>query len=165
MATVPKHKVKFFDEAGLDLLVCNPVYGHPEKNTRAVEVASGKKGPSWTLMLLCSLEGIDYAKMIPAAANTVEYLRFFGGANTFRPPMGKAMFKNGDYVVQIDNEPFHHGAASPVLGNWLARQGTGLVYTPYYSPEFNAAELVFDYLKIMLKTTTFAKWHIGTYWL
>ena len=150
MATVPKHKVKFFDEAGLDLLVCNPVYGHSEKNTRAVEVVSGKKGPSWTLMLLCSLDGIDYAKMIPVPANTVEYLRFFGEANMFRSPMGNAMFKNGDHVV-VDNAPFHRGAASPVLGNWLGRQGTGLVYTPYYSPEFNAAELVFNYLKIMLK--------------
>ena len=40
---VPKHKVKFFDEAGLDLLVCNQVYWHSEKNTRAVEVVSGKK--------------------------------------------------------------------------------------------------------------------------
>ena len=93
MATVPKHKVKFFDEAGRDLLVCNPVYGHSEKNTRAVEVVSGKKGPSWTLMLLCSLEGIDYAKMISVPANTVEYLRFFGEANMFRSPMGNAMLK------------------------------------------------------------------------
>ena len=74
------------------------------------------------------------------------------------------MFKNGDHIV-VDNAPFHRGAASPVLGNWLRRQGTGLVYTPYYSTEFNTAELVFNYLKIMLKTTTFAKWHIGTYQL
>ena len=71
MATVPNHKVKFFDE-GLHLLVCNPVYRHSDKNTRAVELVSGKKGPSWTLMLLCSLEGTDYAKMIPVPANTVE---------------------------------------------------------------------------------------------
>ena len=34
-------------------------------------------------MLLCSLEGIDYAKMIPVPANTVEYLRFFSEANMF----------------------------------------------------------------------------------
>ena len=60
------------------------------------------------------------------------------------------MFKNGDHVV-VDNAPFHHGAASPVLGNWLGRQGTGLVYTPYYTLDFNAAERVFNYLKIMLK--------------
>ena len=51
----------------------------------------------------------------------------------------------------VDNAPFHCGAASPVLGNWLGRQGAGLVYTPYYSPEFNTAKPVFNYLKIMLK--------------
>ena len=60
------------------------------------------------------------------------------------------MCKNGDHVV-VDNVPFHCGAASPVPENWLGRQGTGLVYTPYYSPVFNAAEHVFSYLKIMLK--------------
>ena len=118
MATVPKHKVKLFDETGL----CNPIYGHSKRNTRAVEVVSGKKGPSWPLMLLCSLEGIDYAKMIPVPANTVEYLKFFGEANMFQSLMGNAMFKNGDHVV-VDNAPFHNGAASPVLGSWLGRQG------------------------------------------
>ena len=95
-------------------------------------------------MPLCILEGIDYAKMIPVPANTVEYLRFFGEANMFQSPMGNAMFKNGDHVV-VDNAPFHREAASPVPGNWLGRQGTG------YSTEFNAAELAFNYLKIMLK--------------
>ena len=34
-------------------------------------------------MLLCSLEGIDYAKMIPVPVNIVEYLRFFGEATCF----------------------------------------------------------------------------------
>ena len=51
----------------------------------------------------------------------------------------------------VDNALFHREAASPVLGNWLRKQGKGLVDTPYYSPEFNAAELVFNYLKIILK--------------
>ena len=87
--------------------------------------------------------------MIPVPVNTVEYLRFFGEANMFRSPMGNAMFKNGDHVV-VDNASFHRGAASPVLGNWLGRQGTGLVYSPYYSPEFNATDK-FNYLKIILK--------------
>ena len=80
----------------------------------------------------------------------------------FQSPIGNAIFKNRDHVV-IDNAPFHRGAPSPALENWLGRQGIGLVYRPYYSPEFNAAELVFSYLRIMLKRTTFAKGHIRTY--
>ena len=51
MEAVPKHKVKFFGEVGLDLSVCNPVYGHSENNSRAVEVVSGEKRPSWAGML------------------------------------------------------------------------------------------------------------------
>ena len=77
----------------------------------------------------------------------------------FQSQMRNEMFKNRDHVV-VDNASFHRGTASPVLGNWLGRQGTGLVCTPYYSPEFNAAELVINYLKIMLKNN---RKHIRTY--
>ena len=49
----------------------------------------------------------------------------------FQSQMGNTMFRNGDHIA-VDNAPFRSGAASPVLGNWLGRQGTGLVYTPYY---------------------------------
>ena len=45
-STIPKHKV------GLDLLVCNSVYGHSKENRSVVEVVSGKKGPSWTFQSL-----------------------------------------------------------------------------------------------------------------
>ena len=64
MATVPKHKIKFFDEAGLNLLVCNPVYGHSEKNTKAVKVVSGKKGPSWTLRQVLTVVRAGVAKIL-----------------------------------------------------------------------------------------------------
>ena len=37
--------------------VCNPVYGHAEREKRAVETVSRRKGASWALMLMCSLEG------------------------------------------------------------------------------------------------------------
>ena len=69
--------------------------------------------------------------MIPIPASTVEYLRFFDEANMFQSKMRNAMFRNGDHLA-VDNVPFHSGAASPGPGNWLRRQGTGLVYTLYY---------------------------------
>ena len=39
-------------------------------------------------MLLCSLEGIDYAKIIPVPANTVKYLGIFGEADMFQSRCG-----------------------------------------------------------------------------
>ena len=64
MSTVPAHKVKFYDESGFDLTMCNPNYSHAYKGNRACEIVSGRKGVMWTLMFLCSLEGIDYAKIV-----------------------------------------------------------------------------------------------------
>ena len=64
------------------------------------------------------------------------------------------MFRDGDHV-EVDNAPFHRADDALVLLQRLGRKGTGLVYTPYYSPEFNAAELVSNYLKVMLENDNF----------
>ena len=65
MSNVPANKVKFYDESNFDLTVCNPVYGHAGRGQRAVETVSGRKGTIWTLIFMCSLEGIDYARLVP----------------------------------------------------------------------------------------------------
>ena len=52
----------------------------------------------------------------------------------------------------MDNAGFHVGNnAAQIVSGWLRGKGAYLVFTPVYSPEFNAAELVFNYLKTMLK--------------
>ena len=52
----------------------------------------------------------------------------------------------------LDNAGFHVGHnAAQIVSGWLRGQAAYLVFTPVYSPEFNAAELVFNYLKTMLK--------------
>ena len=43
MSTVSMRKVKMFDEAGIDLSDCNPVYGHGPRGQKAVEITRGKK--------------------------------------------------------------------------------------------------------------------------
>ena len=153
MATVPKVKTKFYDESGIDFTVCNATYSHSKIGERAVEIVKGKKGTHWSLLLLCSLEGIDYTKLIPIPTDTVEYLRFFGEAGQLLTPLGRQMFTPGDHVV-LDNAPIHVHDAAQALGQWLSLNGSFLVFTPYYSPEFNVAELVFNYLKIKLKDPT-----------
>ena len=64
ISTVPAHKVKFNDESGFDLTMCNPSCGYAYKGNHACEIVSGRKGATWTIMLLCSLECIDYAKIV-----------------------------------------------------------------------------------------------------
>ena len=115
-----------------------------------VKSLSGRKGVTWTLMLLCSLEGIDYAKILVDTVDTVEYLRFWGEASRYTTPFGRLMFSAGNHIV-LDNASIHRHEAGDVLVDWLARQQAWLTYTPTYSPEFNAAELVFNYIKTILK--------------
>ena len=150
MSTVPAHKVKFYDESGFDLTMCSPSYGHAYKGNRACEIVSGRKGVTWTLVLLCSLEGIDYAKIVVDTVDTVEYLRFWGEASGYTTPFGRLMFSAGDHIV-LDNASNHRHEAGDVLVDWLAQQQAWLIYTPTYSPKFNAAVLVFNYIKTILK--------------
>ena len=92
MSTVPIGNLKFYDEAGINVAMTNPVYGHAKREERAVEIVKGRKGANWTLMLLCSQDGIDYAKLIEGACETFEYLRFLGEAGNYQKALGRNMF-------------------------------------------------------------------------
>ena len=60
------------------------------------------------------------------------------------------MFSAGEHIG-LDNASIHRYEAGDVLVDWLAQQQAWLIYTPTYSHEFNAAELVFNYIKTILK--------------
>ena len=62
---------------------CNPYYGHSENRTRAVEIVEGGIAANYTLMLLCSIEGIDFAEVIVGLADTTEYLQFWAESDQF----------------------------------------------------------------------------------
>ena len=72
MSTVKAENIKIYDECGFNLDECNPCYGHSEKGTRAVEIIEGGRAANYALMLLCSMEGIDFAKVIVGPAETIE---------------------------------------------------------------------------------------------
>ena len=51
--------------------MCNPHYGHGPVGEKTVEIIPRDRGSSHTLLLLCSLEGIDNAKIIEGAADMI----------------------------------------------------------------------------------------------
>ena len=55
---------KFYDECGFNLNDRNPSYGHSEKGARAVGIVEGGRAANYILMLLCSIEGIDFAELL-----------------------------------------------------------------------------------------------------
>ena len=44
MSTVSIGNLKFYDKTGINVETRNPVYGHAEKDERAVEIVKGRKG-------------------------------------------------------------------------------------------------------------------------
>lgn len=78
---VPAKNVKFFDEAGVNVGDGNPTYGHSLMGTLAIEIIPGNtKGANYTLNLLCGLDGVFYANTVQGAANTIDFLNFWGEA-------------------------------------------------------------------------------------
>ena len=75
---------------------------------------------------------------------------FFGMASLHNTPQERPVFGNMDHLV-VDNAPIHRHDSVQILGDFLSHFGSFLIFTPFYSPEFNVVELVFSYLKQMLK--------------
>ena len=90
MSTVKTENKKIYNECGFNLDDCNPYYGHLEKGTRALEIIEGERAANYALMLLCSIEGIDFAKVIVESAETIEYLQFWAESDQFLTPFGQS---------------------------------------------------------------------------
>ena len=72
-----KSNTKFFDEAGIKILDCSRNYGHSPVGERCVKVCRKIPSLHFTLSAMCSLNGIEYAKVINGTSNTMELLQFF----------------------------------------------------------------------------------------
>ena len=162
---MPPEKLKYFDEAGINVGTGNPVYGHALSGQPAIEVISGNmKGANVTLNLLCGLEGVLYANTLDGASDSLGFLNFFGeaGQATTNPAI-----EVGDFIV-MDDCATHRYETGDILRRWLLQMGAQIIYTPSLSPELNAAEFVFNKLTTILKREEFRcllreNVHIGIY--
>jgi hypothetical protein len=150
-------KVKYFDEAGVNVATGHRSYGHSLKGTNAVEILNGQsKGANYTLNLLCGLEGVLYANTVFGGADTYDFLNFWSEAVEYTTPSGLPVLDNGDVIV-YDNAAIHRFEGGQAVASWLNDMGIAVIYTPIRSPEFNAVELVFNKLKTMLKRDEYAQ--------
>lgn len=148
-------KIKFFDEAGIHYGIGNPVYDNSLKGTPAIEVTHGnQKGANISLSLLCGLEGVLYANTVEGASNSINFLNFFVEAGQVTTSNGNPAIEFGDYII-MDNCATHRFESGHILQRWLMQIGASIIYTLSLSPEFNAAELVFNKLKSVLKKEEF----------
>jgi hypothetical protein len=116
-------KVKYFDEAGVNVAVGHKSYGHSLKGTNAVEILSGQsKGANYTLNLLCGVEGVLYANTVFGGADTVDFLNFWSEAVEYTTPSGLPVLDNGDVIV-YDNAAIHRYDGGQAVASWLNDMG------------------------------------------
>ena len=99
MSGIKAENIKFFDKADINLQVYKPTHGHSNHDERAVEVVPAGRGTNHTLMILCRLERIDFAKIIPGSADTIEYLQFWADAEQILTRSGRPMFDLNDHII------------------------------------------------------------------
>ncbi len=150
-------KVKFLDEAGIELLSgSNRKYGYSKIGERCIDIVKHHAQPNKTINLMVGLEG-SFCTVIDGPSNTEKYLEFFTQAITANTTQSNAeMLQVGDIVV-ADNVAFHHNEAEDILRDWLATYGIRLTFTPKNMPDFNPCENCFSKIKSVLKKPKFAQ--------
>ena len=84
--------------------------------------------------------------------DTDSFLTFFNEAANSVMDDGTPLLMVGDVVV-VDNTPTHYNRGGELLTQFLDHMGIQYIFTPTYSPDFNAAEYVFGHLKTLFKKT------------
>ena len=108
---------------------------------------------------MCSLNGIEYAKVIDGAINNVEFLQFFGECGqSLNAATGWPCLAVGDIIV-MDNLSCHHYQGGEALEEWLGEMGIELIYTLTYSPDLNPIEESFSKIKSVL-TNDIVRGHV-----
>ena len=123
-------KVKFFDEASVNVSTGNTFYRHSFKGTNAVEILSGQaRGSNYTLNLLCGLEGVLYANTVLGGADTIDFLNFWNEAVECTTPNGLPVLENGDIIV-CDNAAIHRYDGGQAVASWLNDMAIAALYMP-----------------------------------
>ena len=145
-------KLKFFDEAGLKVPDgFKRSHGFAPVGERCVEIIRYHESPNITLNLLAGMEGVKYANIVDGAADTIDFLQFWGEAARAGDVLtGRPVLEVGDVIV-LDNCPTHHHMGGEILSDFLEELGIELVYTPTYSPDFNPVEFVFSKMRSQMR--------------
>ena len=116
------YKIKFLDEAGVEVTDGRRKFGHSLKGRRAVEIQKYLQQPNNTLTLLVGLTGVKHCSVIEDPSNTAWYIQFLTDAMNSYMDNGQKVLEPGDVII-ADNAKIHHGQAEQILRPWLHQFG------------------------------------------
>lgn len=147
-----KLSIKFTFFPSLDLRP-NKALGPRGRPRRIIQTRSF--GSSFTLTLLCKLDSPDLFHVnVRQNSNTQRDFYHF-----LKELIEGQHLKQGDFLV-IDNASVHVGDKyhDKIVGI-TQRAGVRIVCLPTYSPELNPCELVFGYMKKMMRSDALLGWN------
>jgi len=140
IAAIPKEKLKYVDETGLDEYL-NREYGRAPRGEKVVEKQSGKKFKRTNI--LAAKCGDEIMEPLQYDGRT-DHRLFETWFETRLCPV----LKNGDVTV-MDNATFHR---KKTLRSIAERFGVRVIFLPPYSPDLNPIEKFWSWLKCKLRS-------------
>ena len=140
MADEVLHRLKFFDESGVNLGLTR-LYGRAAAGERVVEGTPGISGQHYTLLATLGLAGISAPLILPGAITGAIF-------ETYVSDLLGPTLQPGDRVI-IDNLSAHKVAG---VREAIEARGAELVYLPPYSADLNPIEQCWAKIKQVLRT-------------
>jgi transposase len=139
MATLDVRRLKFVDEAGVNLAMTR-LYGRAPRGTRVLGQVPQNYGPKVTMLGTLGVQGLQAVMTVEGATD----------ADVFRTYVKRVLgptLQPGDTVV-MDNLRAHKAVG---VQQALARRGARLLYLPPYSPDLSPIEPCWSKVKTALR--------------
>jgi transposase len=139
MATLDVRRLKFVDEAGVNLAMTR-LYGRAPRGTRVIGHVPQNYGPNVTMLGTLGVQGLQAVMTVEGATD----------ADVFRTYVKRVLgptLQPGDTVV-MDNLRAHKAVG---VQQALARRGARLLYLPPYSPDLSPIEPCWSKVKTALR--------------
>jgi len=138
MGTVDPSRLVFIDETGCNVKL-TPEYGWAPRGERLVDRRPANRGKNLTVVGAIGQDRMCHTKF-EGALNAERWIKFV--SNHLCPRL-----KPGDIVV-MDNLSVHKNKEAREL---IENEGAEIVFLPPYSPEFNPIELLWGFIKHLVR--------------
>ena len=130
----------FLDEMGVSLALC-PRSGWGKQGEALVQSVPGRRGTNLSVIGALDGLGVIVTAQQLGAMKRVDFERFLSQDLLPRLTEGS--------VLVLDNATIHKGGQ---IAELVEQAGCRLLYLPPYSPDFNPIELIWAYVKRLLRT-------------
>ena len=140
VAEIDPHRLRFLDEAGVNLAMTRR-YGRAPAGSRVTESVPRNYGPQTSLIGTLSLAGVEAVMTVEGAVDTEVF-------NAYVEQVLRPTLESGDVLV-LDNLSAHHASRIEQVAEGC---GATVIWLSPYSPDFSPIELMWSKIKTALRS-------------